>query len=167
MARFTTKAADGITTLFHARESFVSAVDNVLVLRINCSTLPSGDGTRPRTRSSSSTNTAQGCANVRAKLNRPGSIVERIVAGGRRTLLMQRSNVEPNVMAYAACLRVVGATATETNAEGELLAGFDASDESITVLVAGTTSYRMAATASGNPVHRPPHPLRVFVLFFD
>eukprot|EP00729_Bicosta_minor_P010043 gene10043-20854_t len=134
MARFTTKAADGITTLFHARESFVSAVDNVLVLRINCSTLPSGDGTRPRTRSSSSTNTAQGCANVRAKLNRPGSIVERIVAGGRRTLLMQRSNVEPNVMAYAACLRVVGATATETNAEGELLAGFDASDESITAV---------------------------------
>ena len=54
-----------------------------------------------------------------------------------RTLLLERSNLQPNTMAYAACLRVVGAEATETNAEGELLAGFGSTDETLTILVAG------------------------------
>ena len=141
-ARFTTQSKDGSTTLYHARESFVSAVDDVMVIQIRCSTRSDGAG-------SGGGGSGGGCANVRARLKREGSKVERIVAGGRRTLLLQRRNLAPNTMAYAACLRVVGVKATETNEEGELLAGFGSTDHTLTVLVAGTTSYRFPADSVG------------------
>jgi hypothetical protein len=131
---------------------FASAPDQVLVVKVGCTSTADGAATSPRDRG------VDGCLDLQARLHRTDGVVTKVALSGadsssdassgqRSALVLRRRQPRSDVMDFAVCVTVLEATVAHEVAPVSadhpgLTLAVSGSPREATLLIAGLTSYR-------------------------